>query len=90
MLGVEALYFLPNCQSNGGHLARQSQARHLRPNALSRQTIVRLLERSRLGSGQRGGTLEQVLQIVIVIAIQPTNPGRLLRALIFREISENQ
>jgi hypothetical protein len=27
---------------------------------------------------------------VIVIAIQPTNPGRLLRALIFREISENQ
>ena len=30
-----------------------------------------------------GGTLEQVLQIVIVVAIQSTNRGRFLRALQF-------
>ena len=81
MLGVEALSFLPEDQRDGCNFARQGQARHLRPHSLGHQTIVKLLERSGLGSGHRGGTLEQILQIVIVIAIQPTNRRRLLRAL---------
>src|SRR5580658_646848 len=81
MLGVEACSFLPNGQRDGCHLARQGQTRHLRPHSLGQQTFVKLLERSGLGSSHRGSTLEQVLEIMIVIAIQPTNRGRLLRAL---------
>src|ERR1700677_308782 len=81
MLDVEACSFLPNGQSDGRHLARQGQTRHLRPHSLGQQAFVKLLERSGLGSGHRGSTLEQVLQIVIVIAIQPTNRSRLFRAL---------
>src|ERR1700674_3610616 len=79
MLDVEACSFLPNGQSDGRHLARQGKTRHLRPHYLGQQAFVKLLERSGLGSGHRGSTLEQVLQIVIVI--QPTNRSRLFRAL---------
>ncbi|MGC2066475.1 MAG: hypothetical protein WA641_09565, partial [Candidatus Acidiferrales bacterium] len=78
MLGVEAHSFLPDDQGNGCHPARQRQPRHFRPDSLSHQRIVKLLERARLRSGHGGSTLEKILQFVIVIAIQPTNRGRLL------------
>ena len=77
MLGVEAHSFLPDQQGDGRHLARQSQTRHLRPDSFGYQRIVKLLERTRLGSGHGGSTLEYILQLVIVIAIQPTNRSRL-------------
>ena len=81
MLGVEAHSFLPDEQGDGGHLARQSQTRHFRPDSLGQQRIVKLFERASLGSGHGGSTLEKILQFVIVIAIQPTNRSRSLRAL---------
>jgi len=81
MLGVEAHSFLPDEQGDGGHLARQSQTRHLRPHSLGHQRIVKLLERTRLGSRYGCGTFKYVLQFVIMIAIQPANRSRLFRAL---------
>src|SRR5271170_6239669 len=81
MLGVEAHSFLPHDQGDGGHLARQGQTRHLRPDSLGHQRIVKLFERARLRSGHGGGTFEYILQFVIVIAIQTTNRSRSLRAL---------
>ena len=81
MLGVEAHSFLPDDQGNSRHLARQSQTRHFRPDSLSHQRIVKLFERAGLGSGHGGSTLKYILQFMIVIAIQPTNRGRFLRAL---------
>ena len=81
MLGVEAHSFLPDEQGDGRHLARQRQPRHFRPDSLGHQRIVKLFERASLGSGHGGSTLEKILQLVIVIAIQPTNRSRLLRAL---------
>jgi hypothetical protein len=80
MLSVEALSLLPNGQSDRGDLARQSQARHLRSHSLGYSLIVKLLKRTILSSGHGGRTFEQILQIMIVIAIQPTNRDRLLVA----------
>src|SRR5229473_8719799 len=81
MLGVEAYSFLPDQQRDRRDLTRQGEARHLRLDPLGDQSLVKLLERARLGSGQGRGTLEQILEIVIVIAIQPANRDRLLGAL---------
>ena len=81
MLGVEVHSFLPDEQGDGGHLARQSQTRHLRPDSLGQQRVVKLFERARLRSGHGRSTLEYILQFVIVIAIQPANRSRLFRAL---------
>jgi hypothetical protein len=80
MFGVEAHSLLPDHQRNGCNFACQSQTRHLRPDSLSYPRIVILLEGTGLGSGHRCGTFEQVLQIVIVIAIQSTNRDWLLCA----------
>src|SRR3989475_11422291 len=79
--GAEAYSFLPDQQRDRRDLARQGETRHLRLDPLSDQSLVKLLERTRLGSGQGRGTLEQIFEIVIVIAIQPANRDRLLRAL---------
>src|SRR5271170_4916980 len=81
MLGVEAHSFLPHDQGDGGHLARQGQTRHLWPDSLGHQRIVKLFERARLGSRYGCSTFEYILQFVIVIAIQSANRGRLLRPL---------
>jgi hypothetical protein len=81
MFDVEVHSFFPDDQRDGGDLARQSQTRHLRPHSLRHPRIVKLLERSGPGSGHGGSTLEQILQIVIVIAVQPANRDRLLGAL---------
>src|SRR5712691_6075280 len=79
MFGVEAYSFLPDQQRDRRDLACQGETRHLRLDPLGDQSLVKLLERTRLGSGQGRGTLEQVLEIVIVI--QPANRDRLLGAL---------
>ena len=71
MLGVEADSFLPDQQSDRSDLARQGQARHLRSDSFGHQSSVELLERPGLGGGEDGRTLEDVLQFVIVVAIEP-------------------
>jgi len=80
MFGVEVYSFLPDDQRDRRDLACQGEPRHLWLDPLGDQSLVKLLERTRLGSGQGRGTLEQILEIVIVIAIQPANRDRLLRA----------
>src|SRR5229473_5731453 len=81
MFGVEAYSSLPDHQADRGDLARQGQARHLRLDPFGDQRIVELPERSGLGSSDGRSTLEQILQIVIVMAIQLTNRDLLLRPL---------
>ena len=80
MFGVEANSFLPDDQRNGCDLARQRQACHLWPDPLGHERVIKLFERAGLGGGQRGSALEQVFEIVIVIAVQPADRDRLLRA----------
>ena len=62
MLGVEARSFLPDDQRDGCNLAGQSQTGHFRPNPLGHQCVIKLLERSGLGSGDGRSTLEQILE----------------------------
>ena len=81
IVGVEAGSFLPDGQSNDGDLARQGQTRHLWFDPLGHQRIVKLLERSGLGSSDGRSALVEILQIVVVIAIHPANRHLLLRAL---------
>jgi hypothetical protein len=77
MFSVETDSFLPDGQSDGGDLACQRQARHLRLDALGDQLSVKLLERAGLGHGYGRRTLEQIFEIVIMIAIQTANRDRL-------------
>ena len=81
MLGVEADSFLPNDQRNRSDLPRQGQARHLWPHPFGNQSSVKLLERPGLGGGDDGCALENVFEIVIVIAVEPAQRYLLLRGL---------
>ncbi len=71
MLGVERDSFLPNDQSDGRNFACQGETRHLRPDSLGHQGRVEFLERPRLGGGDDGCALENIFQLVIVIAVEP-------------------
>jgi len=51
------------------------------PDSLGHQCIIKLPKRARLGSGNGRGTLVEVLEIVIVIAVQSTNRDRFLGTL---------
>ena len=71
MLGVEADSFLPDDQNDRCNFARQRQTRHLRPDALGHQGIVKFLERSGFAGRDDGCALEDIFEIVIVIAVEP-------------------
>jgi hypothetical protein len=71
MLGVEVDSSLPDDQRDRCNLARQSEPRHLRSDSLGHQSIVKLLERSGFGGGDDGCALEDVFEIMIVIAVEP-------------------
>src|SRR5882762_10296850 len=78
MLGVEAHSSLPHDQNDRGNLPGQSQTRHFRPHALSQQLRIKLREGTGLGRGDDRRSLENIFQIVVVIAVQPTNLDLLL------------
>ena len=80
MFGVETHSFLPDQQSDRRNLARQGQARHRRLHSSGHQSGVELLQRSGDGSGSGGRTLEDIFQIVIVIAVEPADRQEFLRA----------
>src|ERR1700722_13984107 len=80
MFGVETNSFLPDDQSDGRDLARQSEPRHRWLHPPGDQTGVELLEWSGNGSGPRRGTLEDFLQIVIVVGVEPANGHEFLGA----------
>src|ERR1700680_2883705 len=81
MFGVEMNSFLPNQQSNGRDLARQREARHGWFHPSGHASLVEILKRSGGGSRSRGGTLEDILQIVIMVLVQSTNGQDFLGAL---------
>ena len=80
MFGVETNSFLPNDQSDGRDLARQGQARHRWLHAPGNASLVEILERSGGGSRSRGGTLEDILQIVIMVFVQSADGQDFFRA----------
>src|SRR5271169_3965803 len=78
MLGVEAHSSLPHDQYDRGNLPGQGQPRHFLSYAFGQQSRVELPERTGLGCGDDRRTLEQILQIVIAIRVQPANLSLLL------------
>src|SRR5580693_9096058 len=78
ILGVEAYSSLPYHPYDVGHLSRQGQARHLRSHPFGDQGRVEFLERTRFDGSDGGGTLKQVLQIVIAVAVETANRYLLL------------
>src|ERR1017187_1139741 len=81
MFGVEANSFLPNDQSDGRDLARQSEACHGWLHPSGHQSGVELLERAGDGSGPGRGSLEDIFQIVIVVGVEPANGQEFLGSL---------
>ena len=78
MLGVEAHSSLPHDQNDGGNLPGQSQPRHFRPHALSQQFRIELRKGTGLGRGHDRRSLENILQIVIAVAVESANRDLLL------------
>ena len=70
MLGVEGNSFLPDDQRDRCNFARQRKSRHLRTDALGHQSRVKFLERPGLGGGDVGCSLENIFQLVIVVAVE--------------------
>src|ERR1700731_155976 len=78
MLGVEGNSFLPYDQHDRSNFPRQGQASHLRSHTFGNQGRVELLERTRFDRSDGGGTLKQVLQIVIAVSVESANRYLLL------------
>ena len=79
MLGVEADSFLPNQQRDRCNFARQCETRHLRPHPFGNQSSVKLLERPGLGGSDDGCSLEDIFELVVMIAVEPAQRDLLLR-----------
>src|SRR5271166_3197577 len=75
------LLFLPHMQSDGCHLARQRQPRHLRSHPLPQKVFVERAKGSVAAAGAGGRALKQVFQIVVVVQVQAANEQRLFAAL---------
>ena len=73
MLGVEAHSLLPHNQHDGGNLSCQGQSGHFWPHAFGQQSRVELLQRTGFAGGDDRRPLEQILQIVIAIAVESAN-----------------
>src|SRR6516164_1626141 len=81
MFCVETCSFLPKCQCDSRDLAGQRQTSHLRLHPLGQQIGVEVVERSCTTTGVGGRTLENLLHLMVVILIQPTNLRWLFGAL---------
>ena len=67
---VETFSFLPQCQRNGGDLACQREASHIRLHALGQQFCVKDLQWSGATTGAQSRTFEDLLHLVVLILIQ--------------------
>jgi len=80
-VGTECpLFFLPDLQRDGGDLTGQSQTRHLRLHSFLQKSEIELPEYSVAGAGSSGNAFEQVLQIMVVVLIQPSKGAVQVRA----------
>src|SRR2546430_14393533 len=81
MFGVEIYSFLPDDQRDRGNLPGQGETSHRRLRPLGQQSLVESVERSSGDAGHGGCTLEDFLEIVVMILIQSTKllrfPGTL-------------
>src|SRR5215475_7226877 len=77
-MGVEAHSSLPHDQNNSGNLSCQGQPSHLWPHAFGHESLIELRQRTGLDRGHHRRALEQILQIVIVVFVQPANLYMLL------------
>src|ERR1700686_492517 len=79
---IEVFSFLPDLQCNGRNLTRQSQAGHLGLHLLGQQILIELSQRIILaGTGLRGRTLEEILQIMIMVDVETAQRRWLSRML---------
>ena len=63
--------FLPDRQSDGGHLPSQREPSHRRLHLFAEQALVEIAEWSLPTAGHRGRTLKDGLHIMIVVLIEP-------------------
>ena len=80
MLWVERLSFPPDLQRDGGDLTRQRQPRHLWLHSFIQEPKVELLKDPAAGAGRGRGTLEQVLQLMVMVSVQSAHQYRPLSA----------
>src|SRR5260370_4564684 len=80
MLWVERFSFLPDLQRDGGDLTRQRQPRHLWLHSLIQEPKAELLKDPAAGAGRGRGTLEQVLQLMVMVPVQSAHQYRPLSA----------
>jgi len=69
VLGVEAYSLLPNDPYDRGNLSSKGRA-ILWPHAFSNESCVERCEEAWFARSQGGGTLKQVLQIVITVTVE--------------------
>jgi len=81
MFSVETCSFLPNQQSDRGNLARQGEACQVRFRSPGDAGFVEILKGSAVGGSPGGRTLEDIFQIMIVVAVESANGQDLLGAL---------
>src|SRR5882724_7674741 len=81
IVGVETCSFLPDDQSDRSNLPRQGETSHRWSHPFGEQVLVKIAERSSAGAGPHGRTLENILEIVVMVRVQPAKlrwfPGRL-------------
>ena len=70
MFSVETCSFLPNQQSDRGNLARQREARQVWLRSPSHASFVEILEGSAVCGSPGGRTLEDIFQIMVVVAVE--------------------
>src|ERR1700730_546594 len=78
MFGVEIRSFLPDNQRDRCNLPRQGETSHRWFRPLGEQRLVEIVERSRGDAGHGGRTLENILEIVVMILVESTKLLRFL------------
>src|ERR1700730_16950393 len=78
MFGVEIRSFLPDNQRDRCNLPRQGATSHRWFRPLGEQRLVEIVERSRGDAGHGGRTLENILEIVVMILVESTKLLRFL------------
>src|ERR1017187_69133 len=81
IMGVETDSFLPNDQGDRSNLARQGETSHRWSHPFGEQCLVKIAERSMAGARSHGRTLEDVLEIMVMVRIEPTKLLWFLRTL---------
>src|SRR5271166_1040981 len=72
---------LPNPQTDGCDLAGQGQTSHLWLHSFRQQTVIEIMKRAGITTGPAGRTFEHIFQIMIVVAVEATQPNWLLAPL---------